>query len=442
MMAMAASPPLSRMFFSSCLMGMLLISQSGVTSFVAAPTLRKRLFFLRSLKSSYDDNPLDDMRKLLESSWNADTMGAVPTNPEIAAIEAATCIKSARENGQSLVSVNLLLPSYDVLQGPNVYDHVLAVEFCIALSHALEDQACILVRDGKTFNSISRVLEARERDLRLEEELAEDDVDDDIDVGLYDGFASSGSIGDDETIESTKQDEESSPAGADVDVFREQLMARWDGPTTGGKSDAATARPIRDSTSRDLTPESNKKENTKTFCLEKMYRLASLFGDAIISRGPDMVNQAVKAVSVNALPTEDEETIIILSAVQNEEVVAVRSLAAKYKATKNIILVNCQFEPLPRELARAITVYSVLPLVAKPVIMERNAFGKLVENQEPPKVVVMRRYPKEWEVYVDANGGGFELADIARASQVGKKGPPMEWIAACVKRHLQSKVGG
>jgi hypothetical protein len=418
-------------------MGMFLISHS----FIPAPTLRKRPFFLRSLKSSYDDdNPLDDdVRKLLESSWNADTMGAVPTNPGIAAREAAACLKSARENNaQSLVFVNLLLPSYDVMQGPNVYDDVLAVEFCIALAQALEDQACILVRDSRTLKTVSRVLEARERDLRPDKEWADDDdSNDDIDIETNDDFVSSGSIGDDEeTIESTKKD--------NVDVFREQLMASWDGPTAEGNSvDAETEKPMRDSASRELTPENtNKKDTTKPFRLERMYRLASLFGDAIISPGPDMINQAVKAVSVNAQPTEDEETIIILSAVRNEEVVAVRSLAAKYETNKNIILVNCQFDPLPRELVRAITVYSILPLVARPVVTERNFSGKPNEKQEPPKVVVMRRYPKDWEVHVDANGSGFELADIARASQVGKKGPPMEWVLGCVKRHLQSKVGG
>jgi hypothetical protein len=438
-------------------MGMFLIPRNGVKSFIPAPALRKRPFSLRGLKTSKDDNnpldDIDDMRKLLESSWNADTMGAVPTNPEIAAKEAATCLKSARDNGQSLFFVNLLLPSYDISQGPNVYDDVLAVEFCIALSQALKDQTCILVRDDKTMKSVSRILDARERDLRNYEELAEeddddheedamlaeehddDDEEDDMNVELYDD---SSDFGSDETIELTTKDNATSPVGDNVDVFREQLMASWDGPTTNGKSDAE--KPIKHSTPRETTPKKVEKVKTKPLVPERLYRLASLFGDAIISPGPDMFNQAVTAVAASAQPTDEEETIIILSAVQNDEVVAVRSLTAKYNTNKNIILVNCQFDPLPRELVRANTVYSILPLVAKPVVSERNVLKK--QDQTPPKVVVMRRYPKDWEVHVDANGGGFELADIARASQVGKKGPPMEWIAACVKRHLQSKVGG
>lgn len=159
-----------------------------------------------------------------------------------------------------------------------------------------------------------------------------------------------------------------------------------------------------------------------------------------------MMDQVVKAVSANGKPTEDEETVIILSAVEKDEMIAVRSLVAKYKGKKNIILVNCQLDPLPRELIWANTVYSILPLVARPVVSDENVFGTEKpqdEGETPPKVVVMRRYPKDWEVYVDVDGNGFELADIAKASQVrGKKRPPMEYIAGCVKRYMESKLKG
>jgi mannose/fructose-specific phosphotransferase system component IIA len=57
------------------------------------------------------------MRRLLEASWNIETMGAVPTNPEDAADAAATSIQSAVDNGESLFFVDLLLPSYDISQG-------------------------------------------------------------------------------------------------------------------------------------------------------------------------------------------------------------------------------------------------------------------------------------------------------------------------------------
>ena len=160
-----------------------------------------------------------------------------------------------------------------------------------------------------------------------------------------------------------------------------------------------------------------------------------------------MIDEVVRAVSDNGLPTDTEETIIILSAVQKDEMIAVRSLAAKYKGKKDIIMVNCQFDILPRELIRAKTVYSILPLIARPTVSDENIFGSNKppppeEGESPPKVVVMRRYPKDWEVYVDADGNGFELADVAKESQIrGKKGPPMEWIAGCVKRHMESKLG-
>jgi Domain of unknown function (DUF1995) len=413
------------------------------------------LLFPGHLKSAKEDN-LDDLRRLLEASWNADTMGAVPTNPEMAAREATVSLKSARENGQSLFFVDLLLPSYDITQGPTMYDDVLAVEFCIALSKALEDKTCILVRDENTLKSVSRILDARERDRRRDdEEFMEDDDDDDeddeeddenIDVVFYDDFADFRSIGDGEVAVSTTKGDAAMPAGDDVDVFREQLLASWNSTKAEGQSDTGTEKP-QNAAPRELNFKTTSKKNKMNPSAPKMgrlYRLASLFGDATISSGPDMIDQAIKAVTANAQPTEDEETIIILSAVTKEEMIAVRSLVAKYRRKKNIVLVNCQLDPLPRELISATTVYSILPLVAKPVVSERNVVGKPeeIKGEAPPKVVVLRRYPKEWEVYVDASGGGFELADTAPASQVGKKGPRMEWIAGCVKRHLQSKLGG
>jgi hypothetical protein len=54
-----------------------------------------------------------------------------------------------QQSGQSLFFVDLLLPSYDITQGPNMYDDVLDVKFCIALPKALEDKTSILVRDER-----------------------------------------------------------------------------------------------------------------------------------------------------------------------------------------------------------------------------------------------------------------------------------------------------
>ena len=427
------------------LLGLISVSLSlnGVQTFLPSPALtgRKRILPLRS--SNEDD--LDGMRKLLETSWNSETMGIVPSNPEAAAAAAATSMRNAMDNGKSLFFVDLLLPSYDITQGPNMYDDVLAVEFCIALTNALKEKASILVRDEKSRNAVSRIIEARERDGNGQDEEEDfldsadsddgmDEDDDDDSVEFFDDFADFGGIGD--------------TAGQDVDAFREQLMATWDGPTAEKETpeNLKANEAVKESSSKaDVSPKKAKKRwpAAPKMATAKSYRLASLFGDAKIATGSDMMDQVVKAVAANGQPLEDEKTIIILSAVTREEMIAVRSLVAKYKTNKNIVLVNCQIDPLPRELIRAITVYSILPLVAKPVVSEQNIFGseEAQQGEAPPKVVIMRRFPRDWEVFVDADGSGFELADVAPASKVGKKGPPMEWIAGCVKRHLQSKFG-
>ena len=85
------------------------------------------------------------MRRLLEASWNAEAMKAVSSTPEAAAEAAAVSVQGAMNKGQSLFYVDLLLPSYDITQGENMYDEILAVEFCIALTAPLEEQALIYV---------------------------------------------------------------------------------------------------------------------------------------------------------------------------------------------------------------------------------------------------------------------------------------------------------
>lgn len=406
------------------------------------------------LHSSQDDrdndSSLDDMRRLLEASWNVDTMGSVPTNPEDAADVAATCIQSAADSGDSIFMVDLLLPTYDITQGTNMYDELLAVEFCIALAKSMEEKSCILVRDGLRLQSINRVLEARERsrlddkeeDGEDEDEVVdgkeEEDDGDNGDATFFDDFAGFDSIFDDETSSSDAGGQETSPSSKDVDSFRQQLMANWDDiPTTDG-SDASRIKEQPSKTTEPNEPSPTKPTIAST--RDRFYRLASFFGDSKISSGPDMIDQVIKAVAENGMPTDDEETIIILSAVNKNEMVAVRSLVTKYKGSKKIVLVNCKLDPLPRELIRANTVYSILPLVARPVVSEKQQEDN---GPMPPKVVVMRRYPKDWEVYVDADGNGFELADVAKAIQVrGKKGPPMEWVGGCVQRYMETKLGG
>jgi hypothetical protein len=97
-------------------------------------------------------------------------------------------------------------------------------------------------------------------------------------------------------------------------------------------------------------------------------------------------------------------------------------------------------DPLPRELINARTVYSILPLVAQPVEVEGNPLATPPKRDaSPPKVVVMRRFPRDWEVFVDA-GRGFELAETAPSGTAMQRGPSMQWISRAVKRYLQARV--
>lgn len=367
------------------------------------------------------------MRRILEASWNVETMGSVPTNAESAAEAAATAILNAsgrkKESSgglSSLFFVDVLLPQYDIRQGSNLYDEVLAVEFCVSLSKRLQGRATILVRDDKTVRTVTRLLEARERDRTASgvSDLIHEDTDDDEedeeeedDVDIY--SVSGSGISD---------------ASADVESFRNQLMSGWkkESPIDSALMSSETSSEVATSTVR--------------------YRLASMLGSATISSGADMVDDVIRAVSTNAQPKDDEGTVIILSAISREEMIAVRGLVSKYGDTKTILLINCNLSPPPRELMKAQTVYSIQPFIARQKVSEGNLFGSsppsaLLDNQAkpPPKVVLMRRFPRDWEIFVDV-GGGFELARTIPATQVDRRGPSMEVVASCVKEFMQSRL--
>jgi len=111
-------------------------------------------------------------------------------------------------------------------------------------------------------------------------------------------------------------------------------------------------------------------------------------------------------------------------------------LAAKYKQSKTIVLVNCHFEPVPVEIIKAETVYSLLPLAAK---QKQQASGS--DSYAPvPKVVVLRRYPRDFEVFMDfGKGSGFELTESVSTEQVGKRGPSLQWIADRLKQQMDAR---
>ena len=353
---------------------------------------------------------LESMRKLLETSWNADTMGQVPSDAKAGANEAFASILSASDRGVGVFFVDLLLPAYDVTQGSNLYDEVLSVEYCIALSNCLKGKTEILVRDEKTLQVVNRVLDARDRDRQQIDSNYDDDE-------AFDDVIEE----EDENQEDQASSEEDSKS--EVDDFRQKLMSNWN-----SEEDSTESVPAPPEATENEPKLIKPKNEEIVYTPSKDYRLASLFGNSVISQGIDMMEDVVKALRVNALPSDEEENMIILSAISREEMIAVRSLVAKYDGQKKVILVNCKLDPIPRELLKAETVYSLLPLIAKPKSPEQA-------DMTEPKVVVLRRYPKNWEVFVDV-GSGFQLAETAPANQGFRRNPPMEWIAGCVERFL------
>ena len=369
---------------------------------------------------------LNDFRKMLESSWNTNTMGEVPSTPELAAQAAATAVQNALDRNV-LSMVDILLPQYDATQSDKLYDQVLAVEFCIALAKELNTKSSIIVvRDDKTIEIVSRILDRREASAAesaaaaMEEEENDDEDDEEEEVNLL--------------------DDESGIPNDDVDSFRAKLAAEWGKESSTVSEETISKRKPK----RSEKDASIAKVSKKAALPPRQYRLCSMLGDAVgIKAGADMQRSVVEAIRANALPRDDEDTIIILSAASPQELVGIRALVAQYASSRNMVLVNCIARPLPRELAKAQTVYSILPLIAKPSTQGKpNPFSSGSgnnSNQSPPKVVVLRRFPRDWEIFVDT-GHGFDLAATAPAESMPQKGPSMSWVVKAVKRYLETRT--
>lgn len=398
---------------------------------------------------------IDEMRRLIESSWNKSTMGKVPTDAESAADTAIESLNAALASSSSegsrksqVFHVDILLPQYDIRQGSNMYDEVLASEFCIHLANRLTGKTEILVKDKKTLMLVNRVLSAREgRQPQMDDDARDDSPstiqeDDEVyennksGIEEFDDFAEIGFVGEvavkendvDSQLDGTK------PTSTDVNEFRQQLISGWKDEASDNQRQEKKTIVSDDEATPPPSPSSPGQV--------KSYRLASMLGDAVISSGADGSTHVLKAVAENAIPKEDEETMIILSANSLEENIAVRCLVARYSEKMKIILVNCNFEQTPRELMSAQTVYSIQPFIARPKQSDLNLFkGTDDANANvTPKVVVMRRFPANWEIFVDvADGTGFELAAVIPVRQAGKRGPSSEMIAGYVKSHLQSR---
>ncbi|KAG7343886.1 DUF1995 domain containing protein [Nitzschia inconspicua] len=381
--------------------------------------------------SSDDSSLVEAMRRLLESSWDANTMGRVPLDATSGANEVYAALLEAeqRRNDEStpkIYCVELLLPAYDVTQGDRMYDEVMATEFCIALAQCLKGKSEILVRDQKTLDTVQKVLSARERwnDDNNSEEDDEDDFDDEDEDDQVDDSDSP------DNDNENNEGEEIILEG-DVDSFRKKLMSGWD-VTTNADNVPMEESSVDLPTEPPRSPASSDTKRSKQNKQNKRHRLASLFGSERISTsGPDMPQDVVRAVRNNAMAMQDEETIIILGAHGQDEMVAVRALVEKYQKEKSIILVNCLFTQTPRELQKAEIVYSILPLVVKEKETGRNLSIRDNNEDGSSKVVVLRRYPKDWEMFVDI-GNGFELAETMRVR------PTMQAVTECLQRYLKS----
>lgn len=405
-----------------------------MTSFEGTATFRTRhrrlpvqtrQFGLFSAASEDDGS----IRRMLETSWNTSKMGRVPADPEAAAKEAYSSILHAaggtkaadgddieeNDNMAGIFFVDLLLPSYDislVYAGVKLYDEVTAVEYCIALADCFKGKTEILVRDDNIVQTVTKVLKAREE--REQEQTAVSDGD----VVFGDGNTV------DDSEDSVDDMSEGINSDPDPDDFRQKLLTSWNDNPDAPSEDGI-----------DMSTFQSSKLIKKTASSPKSYRLASLFGNTKIHQGPDMATGVIQAVRENALAADDEDNIIILSAVGKDEMVAVRGLVAKYGSQKKIILVNCQFQPVPRELLTAETVYSVLPLSGKKMTNAEKDNNDNDNENHPPKIVVLRRYPKDWEIFVDV-GIGYELAETVAVNGSNRRGLGMEFIVRAVTRHL------
>jgi len=68
--------------------------------------------------------------------------------------------------------------------------------------------------------------------------------------------------------------------------------------------------------------------------------------------------------------------------------------------------------------------------------------NKQQQNQENDydntiKVIVLRRYPQGWEIFIDRNGSGFTLASTVNVNPMERNGPTMDRIAPLLLRQLR-----
>ena len=211
---------------------------------------------------SSQDPRLNAMRTMLESSWNDKTMGVVPTSAEKAAEAAADSVANAMAENHNVVMIDLRLPSYDVTEGPKLYDIMAASDFCAYLSDKLREKnlirkSLVLVRNEKERAEIERVRSQRDEGTTIDEK------------GIDDEIGTENIVAGDDDLWGDVGDEK-------VDDFRAKLMDSWDTPAE--ELESATK------------PKSSKTTKTKTIAgkTQSSHRLWSMIGKSEISSGPDM----------------------------------------------------------------------------------------------------------------------------------------------------------
>ena len=377
------------------------------------------------------DARLDTLRSLLESSWNQPTMGIVPTTPTNAAIAATECISNAMTSSSTnIMMIDLRLPSYDIAEGQRAYDIIAVYNFGVELAYRMKQiglvrKSLLLVRNGRECEEIKRVLNRRKK-------INENDDDDEYNL----------------LRKWTKEEE--------AEEFRKKLMSSWE-------SSSYEDNALVSSTSSDSKSDSSEGSNVIIDNTNSAsHRLWSMVGNELnydidkssssSSSVVDTFNDIIAAVDIHARLQTNEDAIIILSPYDTTDIVALRRILSRYGSTKRstpIIIVNSRLDTNPTELDNALLVYGMLPLVAKAVRKVSSSSRAEMEEDDTTtntlglRAVIMKRYPKDWTVYVDVNGDGFVEAMNDNDRGFGGVGggntqsfPSPEWIAQRVQAHV------
>ena len=399
----------------------------------------------RGREGGDEDPRLSAMRSILESSWDASSMGDVPSDPASAARAAAECVSNAMSSNINVVIVDLRLPSYDVLEGRRAYDAVAVYDFGVALSdemraRGLVRKCLLLARNGGEADEIGRAVESRRRRRGGTK------------TTTTKGTTEGGVVDPPLATDNGTMTEE-------ADEFRRRLMSSW---TSNVPS---SALPTASSSAKSPDEGGNDGDGPRTTAAvppsSPSHRLWSTVGRDLDDDdgaggggmggllGPDAFDRILSAADANARLAPDEDALMILSPYDGTDVVALRRVLARYGRSRTIVIVNPRFETDPGEMDGAVLVYGMLPLVAA---SRKNADAGGGGGRGGSggggggtglRAVVMKRFPRDWAVFVDVHGDGFVEAEgggvVGTLDGGGseRRFPSPEWIARRVQSHVE-----